>query len=311
MFAMVTSEEVRSFIKRIPNKLDEYSYDRIVVMCNHFFPRLPISIVDFTNEPFFFHQQQFGGKNVIYRGRHITNPQNQPHKFVSEISFIPESEISKIKTFGRVNKPVESMFYGALKFATACIEAISKGNVFKDNNSAMVTVGTWMFDTPLKLAQMPHSEKYCDLFFNTVSYKSERVTLEKVRARNAEIRSQFGDELDFEILELFGDAFARFDIKNDFEYMLSNYYADRVFNRIPGFSPGEEIDGIMYPSVPNSYEEINIVLKPEVVREKMHFMNAMQVWVINDLANGGGGQFVPIRQRVRADENGELRWAGL
>ena len=75
-----------------------------------------------------------------------------------------------------------------------------------------------------------------------------------------QLKKQIGNDIGYEIHELFGNAFANFDIKTDNDYFLSNYYADRIFNQIDGFKVGEEIDGIIYPSVPSSFEENNIVL---------------------------------------------------
>jgi hypothetical protein len=305
---MLPKVQVRQFIKSFPEQVKYLSYDQVVNLCNQFFPSLPMSVVDFTNEPFFFRQHEWGGMNVIHRGREITNPQNRAHPFLSDISYIQEKDLNKIKHFGRVNKKGQSMFYGSLNFATVCIETLSKGVDFRKNGSAMVTIGTWKFEQPLKLVQMPHSEKVWKQFYETVSFKSEKLTDEHIRQHNEELKKQINDSLDYEILEFFGDAFAKFDIKSDNDYYLSNYYADRVFNRIPGFNAGEEIDGIIYPSVPNSYQENNIVLKPSVVETKMKFLSAMQVWVVHFMDTGGGAQFIPIEQRVTADKTGKLSW---
>lgn len=200
------------------------------------------------------------------------------------------------------------MFYGSLNYATACIETLSKGEDFRKLEAAMVTIGTWRFKEPLKLVQMPHSEKAWKSFTEQVTFISERLTEEHIKKHNEHLRQQQRNEIDYEILELFGDAFAKLEIKSDNDYFLSNYYADRVFDRIKGFYVQEEIDGIIYPSVPNSYEEKNIVLKPSVIDNKLEFVNAMQVWVVLHLKSGGGGEFIPIEQRVKADNTGKLSW---
>lgn len=106
----------------------------------------------------------------------------------------------------------------------------------------------------------------------------------------------------------FADEFAKWDIKHDYQYMLSNYFADRAFNRIPGLPIEDEIDGIMYPSIAVSYQETNIVLKPKVVEEKLKFISAMQIWLVSFLKNNAGAQFNPIEQNVKADENGVFNW---
>ena len=149
-------------------------------------------------------------------------------------------------------------------------------------------------------------KKYFKLFYDTVQFKSESIQLENVQNSNAEARKQFETDIEFEVLQFFADEFGKFSTENDNEYKLSNYYADRVFNRIKGYEMEEEVDGIIYPSIALSYQHKNIVLKPEVVKNKMKFINAMQVWLVSFADRGGGAQFIPIKQRINADKDGKL-----
>ena len=300
--------QIRDFMDRIPNHLHRLDYNAIKITCNEYFQSLPFSIVDFTNDKFFFKQIDKGGANVIYRARHITNKFNRPHETISDISYIPDDKLDKINEFGRANKPKEAMFYGSLDYSTACTEAVCKGNVFENNNSIMLNVGVWKFETPLKLVQVPHSEKYFRKFYEEVNFKSEKIQLEHIKESNEELRKQIGNDFDFEKLMFFADYFAKWDIKQDYEYKLTNYFVDRVLNRIPQFPIDEEIDGIIYPSIALSYQEKNIVLKPDVVENKLKFIEAMQVWFISYMETKGGAKFIPIEQRVKADEKGNLLW---
>ncbi len=295
-------------MKTIPDRLGEYDYESLVEECNKHFPLLLFPIVDFTNSKFFFRQQQWGGINVVYRARHIADTYNYPHENITDISYIPEDKLDLIEKFGRVNKPKESMFYGALKLPTACTEAITKGNVFEDASSTMLSVGVWKFETPLKLVEIPHSEKYFKSFYDEVNFKSEKIQLDHIRETNQKLRDKIGNDTYYEQLMFFADAFARWDIKEDNQYMLSNYFADRAFNKIPGYPMQDDIDGIIYPSIAFSYQETNIVLKPEVVKEKMKFISALQIWLVSFLKNNGGAQFNPIDQNVKTDEKGNLNW---
>jgi len=190
---------------------------------------------------------------------------------------------------------------------TACIETLSKGVDFRDTGAAMLVLGTWKFEAPLKLAEMPHSEKYWKLFYDIAGIKSETITDKNIKEQNEELKLQIRNELAYEILTLFGDAFAKFGVEDDSDYYLSNYFADRVFNKIPGFG-GENIDGIIYPSVPNSYQQKNIVLKPEVVNTKLKFVEAAKVWAVHFMKTGGGAQFNPIEDRIYGDDNAKLKW---
>ncbi len=303
-----SQNQTRDFMDRIPKHLKRLDYNDLKIACNEYFQSLPFPIMDFTNEKFFFRQREHGGLNMIFRARHITNIQNRPHEELSEISHIPDDKLDQIKYFGRANKPNESMFYGSLNFPTACTEAVCKGNVFENTNSTMLTVGVWKFETPLKLVELPHSEKYFKEFYKTVSFKSERIQLEHIQKSNEALKSKIGNDFDFEKLMFFADHFAKWDIKNDWQYKLSNYFVDRVLNRIPDLPVDEEIDGIIYPSLALSYQEKNIVLKPEVVEHKLSFFNAMQVWFISHMEKGEGAQFIPIQQGIKSDKNGKLQW---
>jgi hypothetical protein len=295
-------------MRRIHEHLYRLDYNALKITCNEYFDTLPFPIVDFSNRKFFFGQQEWGGTNVIYRARPITNSDNRPHNKISEISYIPDDELHKIKKFGRANKPGESMFYGALNYATACTESVCKGNVFEHDDSIMLTVGVWKFETPLKLVQLPLSEHFFAAFYKMVNFKSEKINIAEIQSINQKLKNEVGNNIDFEKLMFFADCFAKWNIKNDYEYMLSNYFVDRVLNRIPEFPLEEDIDGIIYPSVALSYQEKNIVLKPEVVKNKLRFLDAMQVWFINNSKTGGGAQFIPIDQRVKVDSKGTIQW---
>ncbi|RYZ48821.1 MAG: hypothetical protein EOP49_17680, partial [Sphingobacteriales bacterium] len=262
---------------------------------------------DFDNSAGFFNQREYGPYNLIYRGRVIIDKRNKPHEHIRDISYVPNDKLHVIEGYGRCNKPGESMFYGSFNFATACIETLTRGEEFRTTGSAMVTIGTWKFETPLTFAQMPLSKRYLKLFYETVSYKSKRLTDEAIEQRNAHVTKMLPTALDYEILQFFGDAFAKFDIKSEEDYYLSNYYTDRVFNRIKGFTVAP-VDGILYPSVPNSYEEFNLVMQPRTVDGSLKFIEGMQVWVISHLDRGGGGEFIPIAQRAKLDSEGNIKW---
>ncbi|MCX6272559.1 MAG: RES domain-containing protein [Bacteroidetes bacterium] len=300
--------KVREFMRRIPDHLYRLDYDAIKVECNSYFPGIPISAVDFDNNKFFFNQYDYNGTNVVYRARVITNPDNRPFELVSQISYIPEDERLKIKEFGRVNKPGEPMFYGAVTLPTACTEAINKGNPDLNKNSVMLTVGVWKFETPLTFAHIPHSYKYFERFYKELDMVSESIQLEDIKRQDDDLRNKINNDFRYEILQFFADEFAKFTVTKDYEYKLSNYYADRVFNRIPGYEIDDQIDGIIYPSISLSYQHDNIVLKPEVVKTKLKFVHAKLVWFVNFSDTGGGASWNVIIDHIQADNSGKLLW---
>lgn len=306
---MKTVNEIRAFIKSIPTEVRSMTYEELVSVCNEHFPNIPILPLRFNNEQFFFGQYDLSGKNAIYQGRPITNKKNQPHSKISEISFIPvDKQIDLIKEFGRANKKGESMFYGAIHYSTACMEALNKGIDFINFGSGMVSVGTWLIVEPLKIAQLPLSKKYWSLLDEITTFELVNNSNQKINEEISSIKKLVKNEIDYEILELFADAFANFKIECEQDYYLSNYYKDRIFDKVDGFKPLQEFDAIIYSSVSNSYESDNIVIKPDAVTTKMKFMDALQVWVLHNKEPSQNVQFIPIKQRVYADEEGNIKW---
>lgn len=303
-----TEKETKDFIKRIPIEVRKMNYEQLVQVCNAFIPRIPILPLKFENELFFFGQREFSGWNLVYRGRKITNLENRPHPKVADINYIQETELHKIKEFGRVNRKGESMFYGALGYPTACFETLSKGIDFKNMGFGMVSVGTWRITKPLNIVQLPYSKKYWNKLNDITDFNIIKTSNEKIEKQNNKIKQLINDDLSFEILTLFADAFANFEIECEQDYYLSNYFKDRVFNNINGFKVKEDFDTILFPSVPNAYESDNIVIKPSAVDSKLKFIEAMQVWVVHHKQATGSVEFIPIEQKVDVDENGILKW---
>ena len=218
-----TENEIRNFIKRIPTDVRKMNYEQLVHFCNAYIPRIPILPLKFENEPFFFGQREFSGWNLIYRGRKINNPENRPHPKVSDINYIQDKDLHKIQEFGRVNRKGESMFYGAIGYPTACFETLSKGIDFKNMGSGMVSVGTWKVTNPLKIVQLPFSKKYWNKLNDITNFNLVKTSNDKIEKQNEQIRELVKTHLDFEILTLFGDAFANFEIDCEQDYYSVSY----------------------------------------------------------------------------------------
>lgn len=299
--------------KRIKSLLnshgDSLEYKKIIELCNSIFPRIPISINDFKNTSYELNQMDKGGMNVIYRAREIKNEKNIPFESVSEISYISEEKKTLITEFGRANKQEQSMFYGAIDYPVACAECIGNGKEFLKKGVAFFVVGIWQIIEPLKLAQLPYSENKFEKFYNTVNFKSESIQLQDIRQINKHIKNQIRSEYDFNNLMFFADEFARFDEDNT--YKLSNYYCDRIFNNLNHLKVPFEIEGILYPSIVNSYQKNNIVLKPSVVDQKLRFISAMLVWFNPSTDGKRSAEFIPIKQHIKANEEGKLMWDGI
>jgi hypothetical protein len=307
---VLDDNQIRYFISEIQKKSDKIDYNELKYLCNSTLTNIPISIIDFKNKPFDFKQREYSGRNVIFRARARTPVDNIFPSKVSEISFIPEEGKDKIKEFGRFNKPKEPMFYGSLNYATACAEAVSKGNpfvFFKSNGSILITVGVWEFTSHLTLARIPYSEKYFLELHKIMPHDSSILGLETIKTINKKLKDDFGSDIGFDILTFFADECSKFNKVEDFNYKLSNYYSDRIFNKINEYQLSEKIDGIRYPSVVLSYEEDNIVFTPDVIESKLKFINAFEVWMVT----GDRINFYPTRKRATTDNLGNLVWSGI
>lgn len=294
---------------KIRDILGKIDYKTLTDTLDSFLPRIPVNVWDFKNEKFGLNQLHTGGTNVVYRGR-INQKDETPWERLSDISYIPEGKKNKITEFGRVNKPRESMFYCSADLHTACVETFSKGLNYeriKKEGKLHLTVGAWKIEKPLVLNWMTHSEKYFETFRgNLKGLTLKNHSIETVRANNSKIKELF-DEKSFKILEFFSDEFAKVDIHKDTDYMLSNYYADRVFDRNPKFRMQGKIDGIVYPSVPTVYDYDNFVFPPEVVEDKLKFLWGFDMWVPYD-SRTGNMSFIPIKQHIKIDSEGKFNW---
>lgn len=197
------------------------------------------------------------------------------------------------------------MFYGAFNPMTAIIEVLHADPELISTRSVFVTVSIWKIIQPLTLADILLSEsKHRDLYkelgeidgftskFEEGYFESQKQWLNKFT------------DLERVATEYFAGKFCESNV-NNLHYKCSNYYADRIFGRYKEhpYSGQEEIDGILYSSVANSYQEQNIVLHPEAVNSKLEFLAAEAVVVF------GGGQLTaaPI-DRAHADSEGNLLW---
>jgi len=296
---------------KVRDILSKVDYGTLTDIMDSYVPKIPLIVFDFKNKMFDLGQHYAGGSNLLYRARLLDEKTKQPFPLLQDLSYIPDDKKYKIQKYGRVNKPGESMFYASTNIATACLETFSKGEnmkIFLEKGSMLLAVGVWKIEQPMTFAQMSSPEKYFERFINEVNTLDlKKVTIEKVRKNNQYLKEQIGNEEEFKILEFFSEEFAKTDTIDHNQYKLSNYFADRAFNRNRKFSFELDIDGIWYPSVPSAYQEANIVIPPKIVEEKLKFLWADIIWVVH-FKESGQTQFNPIEQRAKVNENGIIEW---
>lgn len=188
----MASDHTREFIAYLKDNMSRLDYGQIVSLCTDNFASVPYSVIDFDNAKFFFGQQQWGGYNVLYRAMRIKDPPGKAHEKVQDISYMPNDKLHLLD-WGRANKPGNPMFYGALDWQTACIEAISKGIDFETDESVMLTVGAWCFTGPLSFARLPRSLRYFREFYKLVSYNPFNISEAGIIEANEKLFSQLRD----------------------------------------------------------------------------------------------------------------------
>lgn len=298
-----------SELQKVKDILPKVDYKTLTHILNSYLPRIPACVLEFKNDPFELNQLPNGGSNILYRGRLIED--HIPFSAIKDISYVPSDKLHTIKQYGRVNKPGESMFYSSTSLQVACMETFSKGENFdllKKGKSLKLVVGTWKIEKPMTLARMTCSESHFTSFWEEVkALNLKKVTIETIKAHNDHIRKIINSEEDYQILSFLSDEFAKTNTIDHNEHKISNYYADRLFNRISQFHMQGDVHGIYYPSIPSSYQEMNLALPPAIVDEKLKFLWADIIWVVYWPENGDI-QFIPLEQRAKADAYGVIQW---
>lgn len=305
---LIKLEEIRS-------KLEAYDYSDLSFMLGELLPSLPVNVRPFKNEsPERTHPLL--NYRTLYRARaHHDVFSSVSYPTLSEISYIQAKDLGKIKEYGRVNKPHESAFYCSTELHTATIEALSKGLAPRKKHEVheyWVTVGMWKLKEDLMLAEMLQvPSELIDLKKQVPEIDITEKDIECAEKCYNKVKTQLDDEDRFKLLDFFSKEFAKTQIESNSDYMLSNYYADRILDRVEGYKMDKgKVDGILYPSVHTGYKYDNIVFEPSVVDEKLKFIGATKVRIVFingeiiwDIKHGGGG--------VKVKDDGYLDWKAL
>lgn len=166
-------------------------------------------------------------------------------------------EIKKLKyppngseSNGRANLVGEKILYGTDNIITALKEARTQTN-------DIVTVSNWKLKDEKMLTITP-------IFKNFPLYKSFGLNFLELR-KEYQIKLNQNDIEKSKNIDLFvkflSDCFSKdVDPNNHFDYILSSFYANRLFN----FLQNGEIECILFPSVQDDLSAINIAMKHNV-----------------------------------------------
>lgn len=234
------------------------------------------------------------------------NGNKPPFNYLHEISIIPDEFV---KSFGRANLPGQGIFYCSNLPETAVREVtqwhindtntlLSKKiiNIDWNQHAQIITTSLWKVKEDLNLASL--------LFHDNATINNELFKMfhDSLYIEDSEVaRSKK------EILEFFSREFARSDIKNQFDYIFSAYYAYEMYNYS---NSTKEIDGLVYSSVANQYEGENFALTKEALR-KLEFKTAFLNYTFNSdksPINGQRTRISDIKKVSQFSNDGKLTW---
>ena len=228
----------------------------------------------------------------------------------SELSYKPQQFNT---TYQRASTPYRKMFYASClsenpndnEIQSMRIPCILESVPEVQNNNLSfikkITFGRWEVIDDLKLFPIILNETY---YQNTIFLKE----IADYYKKNNELFDQILTEKSEKIQLFLANEFAKENIKEDYDYMISAIFAELVTEN--------KYDGIFYPSVRTSGKGFNIAITPKAT-EKLRLIAAgectiykhkMEISVRNDahiILNGNEEEFDMIDEKDR--ENQELR----
>lgn len=303
-----TEEEILTALYCIRDNLaDHTDYEKLIDDLRPLLPSVRIAMDGFANQP--FHLDPASQVNYIYRAMPIDEG-GKRWDTEEEISYLPERLAYKSK-LNRANRKGDRLFYGSVHPLSAMIETYASG-YFMDRvvagHAHECIIGVWEVVEPITFASVPFSERAVTKLLARRTFipdKSNPVTADNVKAQLNYIRTMLKDEFGYKVLELFADAFGH---ANEEQYLLSTYYAERLFNKVSGYQVNEDVsvEGIFYFAIPSSFEIRNVALPPHVVTTRLRLRKAHHYLTKFDKAEPipffhPVETYVPVR-------NGQIQW---
>ena len=212
---------------------------------------------------------------ILTKGTFIdrVRPNDGENLFVSEdqISYVKDQDvIDKYMTkYGRCNQPHQVLFYGAIESSIINkqrVTAIAEtSRIFKDVESInlegeLLTLSRWEVMEDIVIAE---------LVFHDAAIQISPDTRKSFNHHFPKIFESPDREIMLKLLKLFSFEFAKVVSSHEhFNYKISTAFTNLIIN--DGILPNErKIEGITYPSVVSGYQGQNIVLRPDVVDQKL------------------------------------------
>lgn len=190
---------------------------------------------------------------LLCRSRAHTNEEDFFRK-IDDISY--RQDRFYIEDFGRANEPLQSIFY----CSDSDIVAFAETSILTRQNSGLpsdiVTTGVWEVQEDFRVATITSNEK-----IRGINSTMEGFDLEFNKL--VDLYRNEGTDGHIKILDLFSREFTRNAHGNTSKYLLSCAFSNYVYDAIDQF--GNQVGGIMYPSVIYPHDGMNIAIKPSLV----------------------------------------------
>ncbi|HWY98134.1 MAG TPA: hypothetical protein VNY36_03515 [Bacteroidia bacterium] len=199
---------------------------------------------------------------VILRAR--CNYGNEVFCKVSDLSYKP---LQNDNTFQRASTPYKTMFYGGImnngerkhgeNDSARIIGLCEISPLMRDKSITSgvqrITYGKWVTTESITVASIIHHGRFAER--NPMIERMQREYEETIKKYPVEManKSKF-------ICEYFADEFAKEETPNDYDYIISAIYAERVSSYSV---PGIQLSGVLYPSVRSEATGFNIALTKE------------------------------------------------
>jgi hypothetical protein len=308
-------EKTLRFLKDVSTQLRRHSYDDLKPWLIDYVKYLPIPNITTTAFPKTTKGGIYKVPNEIYRccANEIVREKRTtfllPFKAVERISIIPEHLENKVSA-GRANESGTGRFYCSSDYMTASIECLTKGFEIDRSADTTVTMGTWRVSEPLLVVPIYLSRNRLKAFreYDPEFFDSELQQSNDWYENNFQtlLQADYPASLDYakEITELFSDEFAKVDIGHPYDYNLSIFYTDFMFNHQLR-ADQKPVDAVMYPSAKFLYGNRNMAIHRRAI-SKLSFIRASQIWVTYN-SSSKSTQCSPL-ETVGADINGFLKW---
>ena len=253
---------------------------------------------------------------ILFRARKNEGKDEDLFKAVSDVGIVPDKYV---KSFGRAHIPGHPAFYCSTNEETVVREAtqwyindtgraqdlITKGIMGMGWSpfTSMMTISAWRVKEDLTLALLFNGdpEKRTPAI---QQIEKERMTLDGADNENYRRSENL-------IIDFFSTEYGKLDVKHEYDYLFSAYYAYEVYKEVNRADPSLKLDGVKYASIANDLRGENIAICKDSFLKKIEFLGANYCYTYNsnnrDIANAGSCIIGRDKSALLLDD-GTFRW---